>query len=83
MAGQSGGFLPPVPAVDRAEQGGVFNPCVDRVRISERRFEMPDSLEPPGVLRAVLPLVSSGNAVVRELITHRLPCLAAVVGALD
>ena len=44
---------------------------------------MPDSLELPGVRRAVIPLVSAGDAVVFELVADRLPSLAAVVGALD
>src|SRR5437588_1544725 len=44
---------------------------------------MPDALELPGVRRAVVPLVGAGDAVVHELVTHRLPGLAAVVGALD
>jgi hypothetical protein len=81
VAAQSGEFLPRLSAVDRAEQGSVFNPGVDRVRIGERRFEMPDALELPGVGRAVVPLVSAGDAVVYELVTYRLPSLATVVGA--
>src|SRR3990172_9362213 len=44
---------------------------------------MPDSLELPGVLRAVVPLVRAGDAVVHEFVTRRLPRLAPVVGALD
>ena len=44
---------------------------------------MPDALELPGVRRAVVPLVRAGDAVVDELVAHRLPRLAAVVGALD
>ena len=83
VAAQSGEFLPGLPAVGRAEQGGVFHPGVDRVRIGERRFEMPDALELPGVRRAVVPLVRAGDAVVDELVAHRLPRLAAVVRALD
>ena len=70
-------------AVGRAEQGGVFHSGVDGVRIGQRRLEMPDALELPGVRRAVVPLVRAGHAVVDELVAHRLPGLAAVVGALD
>ena len=70
------------PSVD-AEQRGVFHPGVDGIRIGQRRFEMPDALELPGVLRAVVPLVRAGDAVVGELVADRLPRLAAVVGALD
>ena len=83
MAAQPGELLPRLSAVGRAEQGGVFNAGVDRVRIGQRRFEMPDALELPGMRRAVVPLVRAGNAVVHELVAHRLPGLAAVVGALD
>ena len=83
MAAQAGEFLPGLAAVDRAEQGGVFHPGVDGIRIGQRRFEMPDSLELPGVRRAVVPLVSAGVAVVHELVADRLPRLAAVVGALN
>ena len=41
----------------RAEQRGVFHAGIDRVRIGQRRFEMPDPLELPRMLRAVVPLV--------------------------
>src|SRR5262249_52979535 len=51
--------------------------------VGERRFEVPDPLELPGVLRAVVPLVGAGVAVVLELVADRRPRLAAVVGALD
>jgi hypothetical protein len=44
---------------------------------------MPDSLELPGVRRAVIPLVRAGDAVVDELVTTRFPRFATVVGALD
>ena len=83
MAAQPGKLLPGAAAVGRAEQGGILDAGVDRVGIGERRFEMPDALELPGVLRAVVPLVSAGYAVVLELVADRLPRLAAVVRALD
>ena len=83
VAAQPGELLPRLPAVGRAEQGGVLHPGVDRVRIGQRRLEMPDALELPGVRRAVVPLVRAGDAVVHELVADRLPGLAAVVGALD
>ena len=67
-------------AVGRAEQGRVFDPGIDRVRIAERRFQMPDALELPGMRRAVVPLVSAGNPVVDEFVIHRLPRFAAIVG---
>src|SRR6266496_1015628 len=44
---------------------------------------MPDSLELPGVLRAVVPLMRAGSALVREFIANRLPGGAPVVGALE
>ena len=72
-----------LPAVGGAEQRGVFHPGVDRVGIGQRRLQMPDPLELPGMRRAVVPLVRAGDAVVDELVAHRLPGLAAVVGALD
>ena len=83
MAAQSGELFPRLSAVGRAEQGGVFDAGVDGVRIGQRWFEMPDSLELPGVRRAVVPLVRAGDAVVHELVAHRLPGLAAVVRALN
>ncbi len=83
VAAQSGELLPRLAAVGRAEQGGVLHPGVDGVGIGQRRFEMPDALELPGVRRAVVPLVRAGDAVVDELVADRLPGLAAVVGALD
>ena len=83
MASQAGEFLPGLSAVGRAEQGRVFHPGVDGIRIGQRRFEMPDALELPGVGRAVVPLVSAGVALVHELVTHGLPRLATVVRSLN
>ena len=83
VAAQSGEFLPRLSAIGGAEQGGIFHPGVDRVRIGQRGFQMPDSLELPRVRRAVVPLVRAGVALVDELVAHRLPRLAAIVGALD
>src|SRR5690606_27289432 len=42
-----------------------------------------DALEFPGVGRAVVPLVAARRPLVGELVAHRLPAPAAVVGALD
>src|SRR5438093_19392 len=83
VAAQSGEFLPRLSAVGRAEQGGVFHTGVNGVRIGQRWFEMPDSLELPGMRRAVVPQVRAGDAVVHELVTHWLPRLATVARALD
>src|SRR3954447_4820712 len=44
---------------------------------------MPDARELPGMRRAVVPQMRAGHAVVDELVAHRLPGLAPVVGALD
>ena len=63
--------------------GRVFHPGVDRVRVGQGWFEVPDALELPGVLRAVVPLVRARDAVVGELVAHRRPGLAAVIRALD
>src|ERR1700761_1118452 len=64
VAAQAGELLPVLPAVRGTEQSRVFNSRVDRVRIGERWFQMPDPLELPGVCRAVIPLMSTGDAVV-------------------
>ncbi len=58
VAAQPGKFLPVLPAIGRAEQGGVFHSGINRVRIAERRLDMPDALELPRMLRAVIPLMS-------------------------
>src|SRR6266851_9804581 len=74
MAAQSGELLPRFAAVLRTEQRGVFHAGVDCVRIGERRFEMPNSLELPRMLGAVVPLMSSkgftgfSGGVVHELV---------------
>src|SRR5439155_8146039 len=57
VAAQSGEFPPRLAAVGRAKQGGVFYAGVDSIRIGQRWFEMPDSLEFPGAKLAVVPLV--------------------------
>ena len=79
VAAQAGQLLPGLAAVGRAEERRVFDAGVDRVGIGQRRLEMPDPLELPRMRRAVVPLVRAGNAVVDELVAHRLPGLAAVV----
>ena len=76
-------LLPRLAAVLRAEQRGVLDAGVDRVGVGERRLQMPDARELPRARRAVVPQVSAGDAVVDELVPHRLPRLATVVGALD
>ena len=44
---------------------------------------MPDALELPRMLCAVVPLVSAGHSVVIELVANWLPILAAIIGTLD
>src|SRR5438046_2345426 len=83
MAPQSRKFSPAPSAIGRAEYGGIFHPGVDCVRIGKRRLEMPHTFELPGVRRAVVPLVSAGDAVVHEFVIDRGPRLATVVRALD
>src|SRR2546425_13359829 len=74
VAAQSGELVPSFRAVGRAEQGGVFNPGVDGIRIGQRGFKMPDPLELPRVLRAVVKLMRGEGfagflrSVVNELV---------------
>src|SRR3984893_19213875 len=44
---------------------------------------MPDALELPGTRRPVVIEVCAGLALIRELVPNGIPCLPAVVGALD
>ena len=55
MAAEPGQLVPGFPGVAGAKQGSVFDAGVDRVRIGERRFEVPNPLEFPGMGRAVIP----------------------------
>ena len=74
VAAQSGKFLPAMTAVGRSENGSVFDSRVNGVGVVERRFEMPDAFEFPGMLRAVVPLMRGqglagfGGSVVDEFI---------------
>src|SRR5262249_26798268 len=74
VTAQAGEFLPALATVARAEQGGVLDPGVDGIRIFQRGFEMPHSLELPRVLRAVVKLVRGeglagfGSCVVNEFV---------------
>src|SRR5258708_1342768 len=77
VAPQPGRVLPRLPAIARPKQPGGFHPGVDRVRIGERRLEMPDALELPGMLRAVVPLVrGEGFAGPRRRVVDELVALA-------
>src|SRR5262249_10295075 len=74
VAAQPRQLLPGAPAVLRAEEAGVLDARVDRVRIGERRLEMPDTLELPRALRPVVPLMRGqrlagvGRGIVNELV---------------
>src|SRR6266850_273003 len=83
MAAESGKLLPRLSSICCAKDRGVFHPGVYGIRIAERWFKVPDPLEFPRVRRAVVPLVSAGNAVVNKFVTYRLPRLAPVIRALD
>src|SRR6266404_2701868 len=83
MAAESGKLEPRLSPVGRAEYCGVFHPGVYGIRRSRRWFKMQESLELPRVRRAVVTLVSAGNAVVNKFVTYRLPSLAPVIRALD
>src|SRR5712671_7786188 len=83
MAAEPGKLLPRLSPIGCAEYSGVFHPGVYGIRIAERWFKVPDPLEFPRVRRAVIPLMSAGNAVVNKFVTYRLPRLAPVIRALD
>ena len=55
VVAQAGEFVPGLAAVGRAKQGGVFHARVDGVWIGQRRLQMPDAFEFPGMRRAVVP----------------------------
>ena len=71
---QSGEFVPGFSAVFRFEQRGVFHACINVIGIMKRRFQMPDALELPRMLRAVVPLMccewfaSFSRSIVHELV---------------
>src|SRR5215475_2211485 len=55
MTAQAGKFLPRFAAIFRTKQRRVFHPGVDSVRFAERGLKVPNALEFPRVLRAVVP----------------------------
>src|SRR5207245_11355936 len=73
-AAQSSQFMPRFAGVFRLEQGVIFHSRVNVIGIVERWFQMPDALEFPGMLCAVVPLVGrewlagSRRCVVNELV---------------
>src|SRR5215472_19334005 len=82
MPAQAGKFGPVLSAVGGTEDRGIFNTRVNGLGVGERRLQMPHPFELPRMRRAIVPLVRARNAVVGELIAHRLPRFTAVVGAL-
>src|SRR5207253_3162679 len=79
MAAQPREFLPRLSAVRGAEQGRVFDSRIHGIGVGERRLEVPNALELPGVGCAVVPLVCAGYTVVGELVIDGRPGEAAVV----
>ena len=76
--------LPPrAPAVHGLEERCILRPCIDGVGIRRRGLQMPDTLEFPGMLCAIVPLMRPGDAVILEFVAHRLPGFSSIVGALD
>ena len=65
---QAGKFLPCFTAVNRLEDGRVFHPGVSGIGIGERGFEVPDALEFPRMLGAIVPFVGAGVAFIDELV---------------
>src|SRR6516225_12015949 len=57
MTTQAREFVPGFAAVRRAEQCRVLDAGVDGIRVAKRRLEMPDALEFPRMLRAIVPLM--------------------------
>src|SRR5882757_3648783 len=71
VSAQAGKFFPVLATITRAEDGRVLHARVNSVRLGHRRLEMPDTLEFPWVLRAIVELVcGQGRAghVVGELV---------------
>jgi hypothetical protein len=80
---EPGQLVPGLAGVGRPEQRRILDARVDGVRLGQRRLEVPDPGERPGPRRAVVPQMRPHLPLVRELVAHRLPRLAAVVRALD
>jgi len=65
---ETGQFVPRFAAVFRLEQRGVFHARVNIISVIERGLEVPDALELPRMLGAVVPHVRPGNAIVNEFV---------------
>src|SRR5262249_39271734 len=76
-------FLPIEPAISRPKDRRILHAGIDGIRICQRRFQVPNTFEFPRMRCAVVPLMSARNAVVRELVPDRAPCLAAIIRPLN
>ena len=78
------GQLPPRLATIRSlEKGRVLCARVHRVRVCQRRLQVPDAFELPRFGRTVIPQVITHLTVVFELIAHRLQVFPASLDLLD
>jgi hypothetical protein len=82
-AAQSRKFLPGLTPIPGKEKRGVFNSGIHGVRIFERWLQVPDALELPGMLGAIVPLVGSGLSFISEFVADRVPGFASVIGTLN
>ena len=82
MTPQARNLLPGLARIVGPEQSCILHAGVKRVGGEERRFDMPDTLELPGVRRAVIPLVRSGQTIVGKMIVDHGPTPAAILRAL-
>jgi hypothetical protein len=68
-----GKLMPALTAIIGAEEGRVFNASIKHIWIRQRRFQVPDSCEFPGVLGAIVVLVSARVALVEKFVADCLP----------
>src|SRR3981081_4766312 len=82
MSSKARQLVPRLGAVGGLEEGCVLDARVNGIGVFQGGLEMPDTLELPGMRRAVVPDVGARRALVLELIPGRLPALATVVRSL-
>ena len=80
-AGRRSSCQVPPPSLER-NRAASSTPRVDRVWVALRGFQVPDPLELPGALCAVIKLVGAGVTFVGELVASRRPGFPAVIRAL-
>src|SRR5687768_8388354 len=83
MAADAGQLFPGLAAVAGAEHRRVFHAGVHVVWVGQGWLEMPDTLEFPWPRGPVVPQMRAWLALIGELVSARLPRLAAVVRALN